>query len=70
LPRRCAGRKGAVALIADCPYNGRPPGKALVTSEREELEAAKKLGPRIERIVVSLLPTRFGNFSIYGTGIQ
>ncbi len=30
------------------------------------MEAAKKLGPHIERIVVSLLPTRFGNFSIYG----
>ena len=35
-------------------------------SEREELEAVKRMGPQIERIVVSQLPTRFGNFSIYG----
>jgi 3,4-dihydroxy 2-butanone 4-phosphate synthase/GTP cyclohydrolase II len=30
------------------------------------LEAAKSFGPEVERIVVSQLPTRFGNFSIYG----
>ncbi len=30
------------------------------------METAKKLGPAIHRVVVSQLPTRFGNFSIYG----
>ncbi len=30
------------------------------------MEAARTLGPEVERIVVSQLPTRFGNFSIYG----
>lgn len=30
------------------------------------MEAAKSFGPEVERIVVSQLPTRFGNFSIYG----
>jgi len=30
------------------------------------LETAKKLGPTIQRVVVTELPTRFGTFSIYG----
>jgi 3,4-dihydroxy 2-butanone 4-phosphate synthase/GTP cyclohydrolase II len=31
-----------------------------------ELEAAKNLGPQVQRAAVSRLPTRFGNFTIYG----
>ncbi len=30
------------------------------------METAKKLGPTIQRVVVTELPTRFGTFSIYG----